>query len=68
MATALTINYAKFAPLNFWNFAPLHVLCNANFDPLNILSSIYLSHVPPRMPVYDSLGTTSILKAHVTFY
>ncbi len=24
-ATDLTINYAKFAPLNAWNFAPLHV-------------------------------------------
>ncbi len=22
MATDLTINYAKFAPLNVWNFAP----------------------------------------------
>ena len=36
------MNSAKFAPLNVWNFAPLHVsaLCYANFDPLNILSSI----------------------------
>ncbi len=25
MATGLTMNYAKFAPLNVWNFAPLHV-------------------------------------------
>ncbi len=25
MATDLTINYAKFASLNVWNFAPLHV-------------------------------------------
>ncbi len=25
MATDLTINYAKFAPLNVWNFARLHV-------------------------------------------
>ncbi len=25
MATDLTINYAKFTPLNVWNFAPLHV-------------------------------------------
>ncbi len=42
MATDLTINYAKFAPLIIWKFAPLHyLLCYANFDPLNILSSIY---------------------------
>ncbi len=25
IATELTINYAKFAPLNVWNFAPLPV-------------------------------------------
>ncbi len=25
MATDLTVNYAKFTPLNVWNFAPLHV-------------------------------------------
>ncbi len=44
MATDLAINYAKFAPLNVWNIAPLHVfvLGYANFDPLNILSSICL--------------------------
>ncbi len=42
MATDLTINYAKFAPLlNVWTFAPyMSLLCYANFDPLNILSSI----------------------------
>ncbi len=40
MATDLTINYAKFVALNVWNFAPL--LCYANLDPLNILSSILL--------------------------
>ena len=25
MATDLTLNYANFAPVNVWNFAPLHV-------------------------------------------
>ncbi len=40
MAIGLTINYAKFAPLNVWNFAPyMSLWCYANFDPLNILSS-----------------------------
>ncbi len=34
MATDLTINYAKFVPLNVWIFAPyMSSLCYANFDP-----------------------------------
>ncbi len=42
MATDLTINYAKFAPLNVCIFALyMSLLWYANFDPLNILSSIW---------------------------
>ncbi len=39
MATDLTLNYANFAPLNVWIFAPLHAMYYATltFAPLNVL-------------------------------
>ncbi len=43
MATDLTLNYAKVAPLNVWNsFTCLYYMYYAvlTFDPLNALSSI----------------------------
>ncbi len=43
MATDLTLNYANFAPLNVWTFAPLlSLLCSLTFDLLNVLSSILI--------------------------
>ncbi len=45
MVTDLALNYANFAHLNVWNFAPLHVCITKYatliFDPLNVLRSIY---------------------------
>ncbi len=40
MTTHLTINYAKFAPLNVFNFDPYLTPRYANFDPLNTLDSV----------------------------
>ncbi len=41
MATDLTMNYMydKFAPLNVWNFAPLHVFIHSGRQ-----SSLWLPH------------------------
>ncbi len=42
MAIDLTINYFKFAPLSVGSLPPyMSLLCYANFDHLNILSSIF---------------------------
>ncbi len=45
MATDLTLNYANFASLKVWNFAPLHVCIIAmlTIDPLNVWSSILVA-------------------------
>ena len=51
VATDLTLNYSNFAPVNVWNFAPLHVyiLCYAKFCPLKCFEQCIYCQETPRL-------------------
>ncbi len=70
-----TKNYANFAPLKVWNFAPLHV-CNANFWSLKcfeqymsntftgLVSTVIINNVAPTKISKPVDGTFKIIRIY----